>query len=297
MKRIISLIILLSLIFALSANYYKAQSASYETVYDFILSADKAIWDSSAGRLKFPGSSSDSKGFALLLSNPVMEDNLKYPKVLETHPEWKSNGWIKGTYPDIVVPERAIISLKMGFLKDATKTDGVSFRIYFNYAGKPLKIFEKSKTYSQKLDNATVNLSEYKGKKGSFILEVSAGKSSNQDWACWVTAKVEYEKPEYPDLIITDIAIHRKTETYLVFYKVKNIGNAPTGSPNQTPTPFTSALYLDNYYVSGDTISQILNPGTELERYFFEYKYTPPDKAHTLKVCTDIKNTIKESNE
>lgn len=297
MKRIISLIILLSLIFALSADYYKVRSVSYETFYNFIESADKAVWDSSAGRLKFPGSSSDSKGFALLLSNPVMEDNLKYPKVLETHPEWKSNGWIKGTYPDIVVPERAIISLKMGFLKDATKTDGVSFKIYFDFTGKPVKLFEKSKTYSQKLDNATIDLSQYKGKKGSFILEVSAGKSSTQDWACWVTAKVEYEKPEYPDLIVTDIYIHKKTEQYTVFYKVKNVGNVPTSSPNQTPISFTSSLYIDDYYVGGDTISQILNPGTELERFIKDYKHIPPEKPYTLKVCTDIKNTIKESNE
>ncbi|HPO28571.1 MAG TPA: CARDB domain-containing protein [Caldisericia bacterium] len=297
MKRVISLIILLLFIFALSANYYKVRSVSYETFYDFVSSADKAVWESGAGRLKFPGSSSDSKGFAILLSNPVMEDNSKYPKVLETHPEWKSDGWIKGTYPDIVVPEKAIISLKLGFLKNATQTDGITFRIYFNFAGKPVKIFEKSKTYSQKLDDATIDLSQYKGKKGGFILEVRAGKSSTQDWACWVTATLKYEKPEYPDLIITDIYVHKKTEYYSVFYKVKNIGNAPTSSPNQTPIEFTSALYLDDYYVSGDTISQILNPGTELERYFFEYKYTPPDKPHTLKVCTDIKNKVKESNE
>lgn len=297
MKRVISLVILLLFIFALSANYYKVKSVSYETFYDFVSSADKAIWESGAGRLKFPGSSSDSKGFAILLSNSVMEDNAKYPKVLETHPEWKSDGWIKGTYPDIVVPEKAIISLKLGFLKDAAKTDGVTFTLYFDYAGKPVKIFEKSKTYSQKLDDVTIDLSQYKGKKGGFILEVRAGKSSTQDWACWVIAILKYEKPEYPDLIITDIDVHKKTEYYTVFYKVKNIGNASTATPNQTPTEFTSALYLDDYYVSGDTISQILNPGTELERYFFEYKYTPPDKPHTLKVCTDIKNTIKESNE
>jgi len=297
MKRVISLFLFISMILALTANHYQAKGSFYETVYDFVLNADKAVWESGAGRLKFPGSSSDSKGFALLLTNPIMEDNLKYPKVLETHPEWKSNGWIKGTYPSITIPERAVLPLKIGFLKDATKTDGVSFRIYFDYAGKPVKIFEKSKTYSQKLDSVTIDLSKYQGKKGSFILEVNAGKSSNQDWACWVDAKVEYEKPEYPDLIITDIAIHKRTEYYTVFYKIKNVGNAPTGSLNQTPVPFTNALYLDNYYVSGDTISQILNPGTELERYFFEYKYTPPGKTHTLKVCADYKNVIKESNE
>ena len=268
------------------------KGTSYTTFYDFVLNANYATWQSGAGTLPFPGSDTDNRGFALWRVNYYMENNLKYPKTLETHPEWKPNGWIKGTYPSITIPDNAKLFLKIGFLKGASRSDGVRYTVYFNYIGKPVKIFDYYKKYTGSLYSTYIDLSNFSNKKGNFILKVeTGGKSSAQDWACWIEAKIIYEKAQ-PDLIITDFW----NESGVIKYRVKNIGNAPT-SGYTTPTPFTNKLYIDGREVASDTIYQGLNPNQEIESYFKNYTYPLPTKTEILRVCADTSNSISESNE
>jgi hypothetical protein len=293
-KRAIS--ILLLLIFALSlsltnVNLTKSKNLipSTTTFYDFVANADKAVWQSSAGTLPFPGSTSDSRGFALWRLNYSMEDNLAYSKVLETHPEWKDKtGYIKGTYPEITVPQGAKLELKIGFLKGATATDGVNFKVFFDM-GQPTTIFDRNKKYTGTLDTASIDLSNYQGKKGKFILYVSVYATSSQDWACWVDAKVTTQGS--PDLVITDLWVDSNK---YVHYKIKNIGDAQSSS--QT-TSIANTLYFNNSVKASDTIAKILYPGEEYESYFKNYLYPTPQVSEILRVCADTSNNIKESNE
>lgn len=294
-ERFIVFFVIVSLMVSASAGVFaisgKEKNLSLVTFYDFVQNADKAVWQSGAGYLPFPGSASDSRGFALWQTNSYMENNKKYAKILETHPEWKENGYIMGTYPNLTVPTGAKLSLKIGFLKEATGTDGVIYRVFFNYTGQPITIFEKYKRYTEKVETETIDLSEYQGKNGKFILYVSAGgKSSAQDWAGWAEAEILYTK-KYPDLVITDLW----NKSGVIHYKIKNIGDAPTAP--KTPISFTNSLYLNNKSISQDTITQILNPNEEIERSFGSYSYQPPQGTHTLKVCADVSQSIDESNE
>ena len=294
-KRFIVSFVIVSLMLSVSAGVFaisgKEKNISLVTFYDFVQNADKAVWQSGAGYLQFPGSASDSRGFALWQTNGYMEDNKKYPKVLETHPEWKANGYIMATYPNLAVPTGAKLSLRIGFLKGATGTDGVLYRVLFNYTGQPINIFEKYKSYTGKVETETIDLSKYQGKNGKFILYVNAGgKNSAQDWAGWAEAEILYTK-KYPDLVITDLW----NKSGVIHYKIKNIGDAPTAP--KTPISFTNILYLNNKSVSQDTITQILNPNEEIERSFGIYSYQPPQGTHTLKICADVSQSIDESNE
>ena len=294
MKRVIS--ILLLLIFALSlslsnVNLTKSKNLipSTTTFYDFVANADKAIWQSSAGTLPFPGSTSDSRGFALWRLNYSMEDNLTYSKVVETHPEWKDKvGYIKGAYPEITVPQGAKLELKIGFLKGATGTDGVNFKVFFDM-GQPITIFDKKKEYTGTLDTASIDLSNYQGKQGKFILYASVYATSTQDWACWVDAKITTQGT--PDLVITDLWVDSNK---IVHYKIKNIGDAQSSSQTSS---ITNTLYVNNSVKATDTIAKILYPGEEYESYFKNYLYPPPQISETLRVCADTNNNIKESNE
>ncbi|MEA3313575.1 MAG: CARDB domain-containing protein [Caldisericota bacterium] len=294
-KRFIVPFVIVSLIISASAGVFtisgKEENISLSTFYDFVQNADKAVWQSGAGYLQFPGSNSDSKGFALWQTNSYMEDNIKYAKILETHPEWKANGYIMGTYPNLTVPTGAKLSLKIGFLKGATGTDGVIYRVLFNYPGQPINIFEKYKSYTGKVETETIDLSKYQGKNGNFILYVSAGgKNSAQDWAGWAEAKILYTK-KYPDLVITDLW----NKGGVIHYKIKNIGDAPT-TP-KTAISFKNSLYLNDKSISQDTITKILNPNEEIEKSFSSYSYQPPQGTHTLKVCADTSQSINENNE
>lgn len=69
------------------------------TLYNFVDQAFYAIWSSGAGVLQFLGRASDSKEFARYVNNVVLEDGTMWNKVLETYPQWISNGWIMGKYP------------------------------------------------------------------------------------------------------------------------------------------------------------------------------------------------------
>ena len=47
-----------------------------DAVYDFVQNASSATWYSGAGGLPFPGSASDSRGFALNLASAQLEDDV-----------------------------------------------------------------------------------------------------------------------------------------------------------------------------------------------------------------------------
>lgn len=274
-------------------GYSTKKTESYAIFYDFVENANYATWKSGKGTLPFPGSDTDSRGFALWRINYYMEDGNKYPKVLETHPEWITTGWIEGTYPQVTIPNNASLVLKIGFLKGATNSDGVIYNVFLNISGKPIKIFEYYKTYNQSLYSTTIDLSKYAGKNGNFILHVdTGGKSSSQDWACWIDAKIIYEPPSYPDLVILDFW----NDNGIIRYKIKNIGNASTSSAG-TPIPITNKLFINGKETATDTIFQTLNPNQEIESYFKNYTYPSPTTTEVLMVCADTNNVISESNE
>jgi len=196
--------------------------------YDFVAQASSASWSSGAGTLSFPGSDSDSRGFALYRDNWQLEDNSIKTRVLETHPQWVSNGWIMGIYPQVTVPSNAEIKITVGFIKGATASNGVTFEVKFQefrgltQAPAVHSILSHDATYDGKLDSLTANLSSVAGKTGNFVLYVNAGQSSGQDWAAWAEAKIEIAAPPaLPDLIVETIELGEGNKLSVT---IRNIG-------------------------------------------------------------------------
>lgn len=267
--------------------------------YDFVQNADKATWKNSKTTFPFfgtrPGDISnnpvDSRGFASWRTNVTLEDNKTYLKVLETHPEWVDNGEISGTYPILTVPSNAKLIIKFGFMKGATNSDGVVAKIFFDDKKTLIPLWSSDyKSYNGTLKTANIDISNISGKIGNFILYVHTYKSSTQDWACWVDAKIEYEETK-PDLTISDIRVSGNR----VYYKLKNIGNASLFYT--TPIPFINILYLNGVKVFEENININLNPNEEHETYFKNYNFVEPNTNYKLKVCGDTNNYINESNE
>ena len=286
-KKIVTLISIIMLLVPL--NSIIGVSAG-TTVYDFISSAADAQWSSGAGALPFPGDPSDSRGFARHVYNARLEDGLVWSRVLETHPQWVSGGWIMGVYPQQTVPSNTQLTVRVGFLHGAAGTDGVRFEVYFDeYRGvgaAPQRhvILRKAATLDGSLDLVTVDLDFIAGKRGSFILYVYALKTSNRDWAVWAEARIE-AKPR-PDLVVTDVW----ESGGLIHYKVKNIGD------DLTKTGFCNSLSINGQGVAEHCITRALHPGQEVEGVF-DYAWQPTPGVHVVKVCADSRRSIQESNE
>jgi hypothetical protein len=193
--------------------------------YDFIAQAASASWSSAAGSLNFPGKDIDSQGFALYRDNWPLEDNKTWTRVLETHPQWVSNGWIMGVYPQVTVPSNAEIKVTVGFIQGATGSDGVTFEVRFRQFGgwthlpQDYLILSHTATYDGKLDSLTASLSSLAGRTGNFILYVNAGQNSGQDWAVWAEAKIEIAPSdiEPPVVAVTYSPSDVTTDTEVTF--------------------------------------------------------------------------------
>jgi hypothetical protein len=290
---ILVLLSLLSSSFSFSISHRTA-SAADSVFYDFIAQASSASWMSGAGSLPFPGSDSDSRGFALYRDNWQLEDDSTRARALETHPQWVASGWIMGKYPQLTVPTDAEIKVTVGFLKGATGSDGVIFKVQFEEGQTTQAILTCGASYDGKLDTVTQSLSSLEGKTGRFILYVDAGQSSGQDWAAWAEAKIEVTAPsELPDLVVTDI----EQDSDTIRYEIENIGGASVINPLGGTVSFYNALFIDDELVATDCVNiSEMAPGQWIDNAFdYEWEMTPPQ--HTLRVCADWEQDVDEENE
>jgi hypothetical protein len=160
-------------------------------LYDILAEASDYQWTTSAGNIDFGGSLSDSRGFATYRTNIKLEDGNVYSKVLETHPEWKSGGWIAGlSTSNITIPDGAKFTAKVGFIDGATATDGVKFYVRFYYEGTSYTYAPIDAAYDGVLTDINLNLNLLYGKTARIQILVYAGPSSAQDWAVWVNPKI-----------------------------------------------------------------------------------------------------------
>lgn len=172
-----------------------------EEPYDLIKNAEKAKWsrDISGERiLPFGGDANDKRGYARYLENVILEDGLPYSKVLQTHPEWKNHGIIRGLYDNITVPQKARLLAKVGFQQGAEGTDGVIFKVIIApyLVGPSIVIASKKAFYDGKLDTIEADLSAFAGQRLRVILQVEAGSSSGKDWAVWAEATIMETVPQ-----------------------------------------------------------------------------------------------------
>ncbi len=162
-------------------------------VLDFYAQAPSATWKNGSGvTLPFPGAANDNRGFARYADGLILEDGKSYSRVLETHPEWKIDGWISGTYPTVTLPANSHFRAKIGFIAKADGSCGggsVKFRLLMG-TGPYVVLGSWQKSCTGALQSVDVDLSSYAGSSVTFILQVMADGSSAQDWAVWVNPQV-----------------------------------------------------------------------------------------------------------
>lgn len=165
--------------------------------YDFVKNAHLAKWRSGAGDLRWPMVPSDTKGAAYVLNDTVV-----------MCPERVSNGWIQGRFADfytpflgalttsreIVIPEMAKFTAKVGFEQGKVSADGVRVALGYLDATSSLVLFPKMDLYPGETSRVyEIDLSTLAGKKTEFILWVEAKDSPEGDYVRWVGPKIVQE--------------------------------------------------------------------------------------------------------
>jgi len=175
----------------------KSEDIYVHFLYDLLEKAPGAHWyDPSAYSINlWDLEIDDARGFACYRTDIKLEDDNTYPKVLETHPPWADHSYIGAEYADIIkIPEGARFTAKVGFIKDATGTDGVGFTVVFRdtsfSAHYITSVFGERTYYDGVLDSLNLDLSSFAGQSGQIIIGVNAGSSSGQDWAVWVNPQI-----------------------------------------------------------------------------------------------------------
>ncbi len=157
--------------------------------------APSATWESGPPTvaLAFGGPEDSMIGFARYQDGKLLEDGSTPSKVLETHPKWIDDGWIRGIYPDYTVQSGEHFLAKVGFMAKSDGSCGVGDVVFFlNYreGGIPNTLGSWSKACNGTLKTIDVDLSSLVGHTVQFVLVVSANGSSGQDWAVWVDPRI-----------------------------------------------------------------------------------------------------------
>jgi hypothetical protein len=160
--------------------------------YDFYDAANHAVWYSGAGKLPFPGKSNDRRGFVRLINRGTLHPDRNAVSLIETHPQWTSNGWIEGRYPVMVLDKGVRFRAVAGFLKGASASKGVIFKVLIKETARRHEavLIHKKVLPGQRVRLRSADLTPWSGKKVQFVLRVEAGPGSAQDWAVWVKPRL-----------------------------------------------------------------------------------------------------------
>jgi hypothetical protein len=162
--------------------------------FDLHTRAADATWVGSGGNITFGGPDTDTNGFAMYKNSQRLEDGSTSTKILEIHPQWVNDGIMTGLYPAYVVVAGEHFKSQVGFLAlgdGSCGTGNAKFQLNYKEAGVTKPLGEWTKTCDGTLRSIDVDLSSLGGKNVQFALAVLANGSAGQDWAVWVSPRVE----------------------------------------------------------------------------------------------------------
>jgi hypothetical protein len=206
------------------------------TGYDFVKNICSAQWFNGTVTLPCPGTDGDARGFALSVTNPVLENGVTDSRPgLLTVPQNILNGQIAGFYPAITVQAgdhfQATINCQFG------ATD--CFVILRLDAGLPTGVTQNLGTFAEKYDGlytpVDIDLSSLAGKDVKFIFTVLANGSASGDRAMWVGAKIVH------NLSIGGSSSFSSSSTEIPASSTEvpapAVTSTPVPLPTDTPTP------------------------------------------------------------
>jgi len=195
--------------------------------YDFIENYCDADWKNDSQNLPCPGTNDDTKGFALVINSPKMEDGNTPKKGLLTHPQMTKNGLITGQFPGFTIQAGDRFQARINCLYSANDCD-VIFKLQYRIGnGAVQTLGQWHEIYEGEYYPVNVDLSALSGQKVKFILTVLANGSAHEDYALWIGPRISRLSSQPPTATPTATRRPKKTAT---------VTSTPTVTATATPT-------------------------------------------------------------
>jgi hypothetical protein len=162
--------------------------------FDLHTRAADASWTGSGGAIVFGGPDTDTNGFAMYKNGQKLEDGSTPAKILEVHPQWVNDGKMSGLYPAYLVVTGEHFKSQVGFLALGDGSCGAGnakFQLNYKEAGVLKPLGEWIESCEGTLRNIDIDLSSLGAKTVQFELAVLANGSAGQDWAVWISPRVQ----------------------------------------------------------------------------------------------------------
>jgi hypothetical protein len=222
-------------------------TSTLDVLYDFVVNACTAQWESSDGTLPCPGLDGDIHGFVESASQANLEDGTTAPlPTLLTFPSSSTNGFIQATYPEMQIEAGDHIQTTVSCEQGATSCSVLFSINYLDPSGTSHGLWTLGEFYDGKYFNLDLDLSPLAGQKVKFVLNVSSLGSSAGDRALWVEPRivqfpvivptaVDTSTPSLPAPSLTPTQTASATPTQTT---VPSASVTPTpASGNQNPQP------------------------------------------------------------
>ncbi len=208
--------------------------------YDFAVNYCQADWQNNNTDLPCPGTTGDSKGYAIELDSPAMENGkIEDDPGLLTVPKNSWNGFIQGAYPAVKIQYgdrfRALVNCQY----QAYACD-VLFQLYYQIGnGSVNSLGQWHEIYEGKFYPVDLDLSSLAGQNVKFSLRVQANGSGYQDYALWLDPRIV--RMGVPPATFTPTNTPSMTPTRTptptaTFTPTNTPTDTPTATPSDTPT-------------------------------------------------------------
>jgi hypothetical protein len=218
-------------------------SVSTSTSYDFMTNACSAVWSSGAGALPCPGTDGDTRGFALPIASPQLENGSVDPNPgVIVNPQQVTGGYIQGVYPAYTVHSGDHFQGIVNCTRNSTSCY-VNFRLMYQIGSGPVHTFWSfNERYDGLYFRFNVDLSSLAGQSVNFILytaDVSGHGTPSGDRAEWAEARIAGNSGGYTPVppsstcnlgyFVTDVTIPDGTilapgTAFTKTWEIRNVG-------------------------------------------------------------------------
>ncbi len=211
------------------------------TAYDFAVNYCQANWDNNDSDLPCPGTAGDSRGYAIQLDSPMMENGkTEDDPGLLTVPKNSWNGLIQGSYPALKIQYGDRFRSLVNCQYQAYACD-VWFQLNYQIgSGSVNSLGSWHEIYEGKYYPVDLDLSALAGQNVKFTLIVQANGSSYQDYALWIDPRIVRMGTPPPTSTPTNTPSLTPTRTPTstpTLTPTSTATQTPTDTPSPTPSP------------------------------------------------------------
>lgn len=176
---------------ALSVNIQVLEPLSGQ-FFNFVVNACAAVWANEEGALPCPGARGDANGFVATLTEPVLESGPENEPALWMFPQKKEKGWLRGTYPGLLVEVGDHFVTYVGCLDNSPQCN-VTFQLDYQLAGTNtvVNLGKWDESFDGEITAIDLDLSELSGQEVVFILTVKAKAAPDDDNAVWLSPHIQ----------------------------------------------------------------------------------------------------------